>query len=210
MNTSTVFQDAKWAEAVGRLLPFGSIRLVFTIQSFNGLTPFVTVRPLSSSCRAPPPARERRHQPLTRASNNNKNNVDHVAHTPDDAPKYRKGKSTHTAKHHFFASPTTIKDERAAVATVAPADNLAVRAPSSSAAGTAPAGLNIRARRLQDWEVEDIVLLRLSMALYTRGAGTRAGNCGSSIPTSPWSKSTMPRTALSMTAEAARRMISCG
>ena len=101
-------------------------------------------------------------------NNNNANNAQSLAHTPTN----RRGKSTDHAKHHHFIHPSS-KDERA-VATLAPAGHTgpAVRAPSPrSAAGTASAGLQtVRARRLQDWEVEDFVLLAtVDGSIYARG-----------------------------------------
>jgi serine/threonine-protein kinase/endoribonuclease IRE1 len=125
--------------------------------------------PRQDGIRSSPPENAALRQ-LTQTSKdntNNNNNAPDLQHTPT----YGKGKSTDHAKHHHISSSS--KDERA-VATVAPTGHRdpAVRAPSArSAAGTASAGLQtVRARRLQDWEVEDFVLLAtVDGSIHARG-----------------------------------------
>jgi len=126
--------------------------------------------PRQDGFRGSPPENAALRQLTQTPKNNehqNNNNAQSLHHTPTN----RKGKSTDYAKNHH-PIPSS-KDERA-VATLAPAGQTGpvVRAPSArSAAGTASAGLQtVRARRLQDWEVEDFVLLAtVDGSIYARG-----------------------------------------
>lgn len=146
----------------------GPLRLTF--YTLLALATAQQQLPRQGGFRGSPPENAALRQ-LTQSAKNNNNDHTRDVHTPTG----RKGKSIdHAAKHHSIISTT--KDERA-VATVAPAGQTgtAVRAPSALfAAGTASAGLtNLRARRLQDWEVEDIVLLAtVEGSIYAVGRST--------------------------------------
>ena len=107
-------------------------------------------------------ASQQQEQQLYRRSEHERGSVPNPLQPSGSAGDYQDGQQQFDTNNYRDLKDTSVNSNRAsAIATVAPAPNQAVRAPQPAQGSGKSAGLSslLHARSLQDWEVEDFILL---------------------------------------------------